>query len=251
FCTSSRDTWRKRGSGWRHASRSTGSTDVEVLYEEVARMPRSAPGAAVPSPVSAPDQPPEVLVAPECREGLATRRLLPPPRVAVDGEGQGPERERRVPGARVELGQLVEILIPLRSERDRLPLRADGLLELSRLGEILRDARLVPRDLHVHEPPDLQERSRVVVHPDVDPSVGRAAGVADRLDDQDAARLLASRVAARRFARVERGHEALGEHPLGLLECAGHLADDAFAREDVALRRVVLALDVSGPVARA
>src|SRR5690606_18494080 len=99
-CTSNPATWRRRGSGWKPARRSTGST------EGGPRLPRPQAGAApllraLFSAPTAPHEPSEIGVACESGERLAPGGFLPPPGIAVDGERQGSERERRITGARV------------------------------------------------------------------------------------------------------------------------------------------------------
>ena len=91
----------------------------------------------------------------------------------------------------------------------------------------------------------------MIVHSDIHPTVCRPPGVADRLHHEDSAGLFAPRVASCRLARVKRVHQAQCERAARGLEGIGHGAHDRFTGKDVALHRVVLALDVPCPGARA
>jgi hypothetical protein len=91
----------------------------------------------------------------------------------------------------------------------------------------------------------------VVVHAHVDPPVGGAARVSDRLHDEDAPGLLAPGITARGLPRIERRHQPLSQHTFGFLERPSHLPDDRLSRQDVSLRGVVLTLDITRPVAGA
>jgi hypothetical protein len=87
----------------------------------------------------------------------------------------------------------------------------------------------------------------MVVHAQVDVAVVEAAVAAVFAGDEDRGGLLAARIAARRFACLQRCHEFEREFAWRLLERFRHRLHDGFAREDVALRGEVLACNAARP----
>src|SRR5262249_18849587 len=79
----------------------------------------------------------------------------------------------------------------------------------------------------------------VIVDAEVEEAVADAVGAGLVADDEDGGGLLAALVAAGLLSGFEGGHQAPGERALAVLEGLGHVVDDRFAGEDVALAGVV------------
>ena len=93
--------------------------------------------------------------------------------------------------------------------------------------------------MEAEDAPQLGDRRRVIVDPQVDEPVGATAVAAVLADDEQRSRLAAPPVAACRLCGRERGEQPLGERSSGgRLECLGERVDRLLGDEDVALRRV-------------
>src|SRR6267143_1357789 len=140
-----------------------------------------------------------------------------------------------VDGPRVVSGSLEE---PLDEPRDLRGDRDDVL-------------RILPREhrhvVQVEDPEELVDRPRVVVDPEVDPSVVEPAVSARLPDDEEGRGLLTAAVPARVLPRDEGREKLHGEVPDRGLERTGHPRHDPFPRQDVPLAGVPAAHDVARP----
>src|SRR5689334_3364648 len=108
---------------------------------------------------------------------------------------------------------------------------AQALVELGAKRVVDREP-LVPwgraeqRVVHAVDAPELDERLRVVVDPEVDEDVGEAGVPTVALDDEERRRLAPPAVTARGLGGVEAVEQALGEAvPCGCLERLGERID--------------------------
>src|SRR5256712_4016897 len=101
--------------------------------------------------------------------------------------------------------------------------------------------------VYVEDADELLDRGRMVIDPDVDPTVVEARVSTAVPDDEDRRALLAPLVAAGPLPGAQRRHETDGQGALRHLEGPGQRLPDFLPREDVPLGREISADDMPRP----